>query len=335
MQNASLQDGVQGPLPDTALAGEIVRDGIARYIVTRGERIDRFVASHFSLAGTLRLHRAALGWDIARAPLNLAMAAPQAGVLLAAAGARRLGAERLAGVLRSRPLIQRTAVAREVAWLVQTELPELPARDGTREARRDALAETIVVDPRLIIAMQPMIAAIEASGTDPALRARIEAAVANYAGTRVAAAEITTALLSLGTGAAALSKLTPGAMTLGPALAAMLAQQAAVASFPLGGALGSLWYAAFPAAPSAVLAAGLTGGLVAGVAFAAAFAGIIADPVQRQLGLHQRRLRRLLGALEQQLLDPGAPGFAGHDYYVARLLDLFDLVAAAYRLAVR
>jgi hypothetical protein len=39
--------------------------------------------------------------------------------------------------------------------------------------------------------------------------------------------------------------------------------------------------------------------------------------------------------LEQQLLDPGAPGFAGHDYYVARLLDLFDLVAAAYRLAVR
>ena len=68
MQNASLPDGVQGPLPDTALAGEIVRDGIARYIVTRGERIDRFVASHFSLAGTLRLHRAALGWDIARAP---------------------------------------------------------------------------------------------------------------------------------------------------------------------------------------------------------------------------------------------------------------------------
>ena len=335
MQNASLPDGVQGPLPDTALAGEIVRDGIARYIVTRGERIDRFVASHFSLAGTLRLHRAALGWDIARAPLNLAMAAPQAGVLLAAAGARRLGAERLAGVLRSRPLIQRTAVAREVAWLVQTELLELPARDGTREARRDALAETIVVDPRLIIAMRPMIAAIEASGTDPALRARIEAAVANYAGTRVAAAEITTALLSLGTGAAALSKLTPGAITLGPALAAMLAQQAAVASFPLGGVLGSLWYAAFPAAPSAVLVAGLTGGLVAGVAVGAAFAGIIADPVQRQLGLHQRRLRRLLGALEQQLLDPSAPGYAEHDHYVARLLDLFDLVAAAYRLAVR
>jgi hypothetical protein len=49
----------------------------------------------------------------------------------------------------------------------------------------------------------------------------------------------------------------------------------------------------------------------------------------------QRRLRRLLGVLEQQLLDPSAPGYAVHDHYVARLLDLFDLVAAAYRLAVR
>jgi hypothetical protein len=322
-------------LPDAALARAIVHDGIARYIATRQARVGPFVDRHFSLPGTLRLHRAALGWDIARAPLNLAMAAPQAGLLLASAGARRLGARRLAGALRKPSLIQRTAVAREVAWLVQTELLELPARDGTHEATRDALAETILADPRLIATLQPMLAAIEAAGGDPAFRTRIEAAVANYAGTRAAAAEITTALLSLGTGAAALSKLTPGAMTLGPALAATLAQQAAVASFPLGGALGSLWYATFPAVPSGVLVAGLTGGLMAGAAVGAAFAGIVADPVQRRLGLHQRRLHRLLDAMQRQLLDPQAAGFAVHDHYVARLLDLFDLVGAAYRLAVR
>jgi hypothetical protein len=323
------------PAADAALASAIVRGGVVRYIAARRERIEPFVAAHFSMRGTLRLHRAALGWDIARAPLNLAMAAPQAGVWLAAAGARQLGARRVAARLRDTSLVRRTAVAREVAWLVQTELLELPALDGGREATRDALGETILADPLLIAALCPMLAAIEAAGADPALRVRIEAAVAGYAGTRTAAAEITTSLLSLGTGAAALSKLTPGAITLGPALAAALAQQAAVASFPFGGALGSLWYAAFPAVPSAVLVAGLTGGLMAGAAVGAAFAGIVADPVQRRLGLHQRRLHRLLGALEQQLLDPRAPGFAAHDHYVARLLDLFDLVGAAYRLAVR
>jgi hypothetical protein len=96
-----------------------------------------------------------------------------------------------------------------------------------------------------------------------------------------------------------------------------------------------LWYAAFPAAPSAVLMAGLTGGLMAGASVVAAFAGIVADPVQRRLGLHQRRLHRLLDALHRQLLDPQAPGFAVHDHYVARLLDLFDLVGTAYRLTAR
>ena len=321
--------------PDAALARAIVGNAVARYIAARRDRVGPFVDRHFSLPGTLRLHRAALGWDIALAPLNLAMAPPQAGLFLASAGARRLGAGRVAAALRGTSLIRRTAVAREVAWLLRTELLELPAREGKRQVVRDALAETIMADPQLAATLQPMLAAIAAGRADPVLRARVEAAIADYAGTRAAAAEITTALFSLGTGAAALSKLTPGAITLGPALAATLAQQAAVASFPLGGAMGSLWYAAFPAAPSAALVAGLTGGLMAGAAVGAAFAGIVADPVQRRLGLHQRRLHRLLDSLEEQLLDPRAAGFAVHEHYVARLLDLFDLVGAAYRLAGR
>jgi hypothetical protein len=320
-------------LSDGALVRAAVRDGILRYAAARHARVDAFVDLHFSLRGAMRLHRAALGWDIARAPLNLVMAGPQVGLQVAAIGARRLGASALSDRLRRRRLVQDTAVAREVAWLLHTELLELPVRDGDRIARQDALAETIVTDPRLVATLQPMLAAIGVAGRDPGLRMRIDAAVAGYATTRAAAAEITTSLLSLGTGAAALSKLTPGAITLGPALAGVLAQQAAVASFPLGTGLGALWYATFPVAPSAVLLAGLTGGLMTGAAVAAAFAGVIADPVQRRLGLHQRRLHRLIDALERQLLDARAPGFAVHDHYVARLLDMIDLVSAAYRMA--
>jgi hypothetical protein len=100
MQDVSLPSGLQAsPAADAALASAIVHGGVVRYIAARRERIEPFVAAHFSLPGTLRLHRAALGWDIARAPLNLAMAAPQAGVWLAAAGARRLGAQRVAARL--------------------------------------------------------------------------------------------------------------------------------------------------------------------------------------------------------------------------------------------
>jgi len=316
------------PKSDRALVEQIVDDGVRRYFRDRQERIGSFVDHNFSLRGSINLHRAAVGWDIARAPLNLAMAAPQVGLLVAAGAARKLGAPRIAAQLGSKRLVVHTAVGQELAWRLHRDLLELPYRQGERETTRDALAETILADDRVVAALAPALEAIGRNGDDLALRQRLEAAMTEYARTRAAATEIATALLSLGAGALVLKKLTPGALTLGPGLAAVIAQRAAVMSFPLGGTLGSLWYALFPVAPSAVLIAGLTGGLLAASTVASAFAGIVADPVQRALGLHQARLKRMLTALERQMDDPAAPGFIVHDHYVARLLDLFDIAGA-------
>jgi hypothetical protein len=318
-----------------ALARAIVDDGIRRYFAARRLRVGAFADNNFSLRGSLRLHRAALGWDIAKAPLNLTMAAPQVGLLVASQVARKVGAPRIAARLGNTRLVVHTAVGRELAWRLHADLLELPYRDGKRETRKDALAETILSDPRVVDAVTPALDALGARGDDPALRQRLEAAMGEYARTRAAASEITTALFSLSAGALALRRLTPGALSLGPSLAAAITQRAAVMSFPMGGALGSMWYTLFPVAPSAVLVAGLTGGLLAASTVASAFAGVVADPVQRKLGLHQMRLRRLLDALERQMEDPAAPGFVVHDHYVARLLDLFDVVGAVARMAAR
>jgi hypothetical protein len=323
----------QPPASTKATLSAIVTDATTQYFVSRHHRVAWFVDRHFSVGGSLRLHRAAIGWDVARAPFNLTMAAPQAALLLAAATARRLGAMRTERLLRDRTLLLRTAVGRELTWLVHTELLELPFQVGARVSSRDALAETILAAPAVLAALQAPVEAIREHGVDPAMRRRLEAALLRYTGSRAAAAEIATALLNLGTGAALVHQMTPGALTLGPALAASLAQHAAVSSFSLGTGLGSIWFSMFPVAPSAALVAGLTGGLLAGASVAAAFAGVVTDPVQRQLGLHQRRLHRMLTALERQMQDPQAPGFALHDHYVARLLDLVDLLGAVYRFA--
>jgi len=323
------------PGADRAYATQIVEDGVRRYFAERRSRVRPFVDRNFSLRGSIRLHRAAVGWDIARAPLNLTMAAPQVGVLIAAKAAAKLGATRVASRLGNTRLVVHTAVGKELAWRLHADLLELPYQTGDRVAEKDALAETILSDPRVVAALTPALEAIGARGDDPALRRRLEEAMAEYTRTRAAATEITTALLSLSTGALALRKLTPGAFSLGPTLAAAIAQRAAVLSFPMGGALGSVWYTLFPVAPSAVLVAGLTGGLLAASTVASAFAGVVADPVQRRFGLHERRLLRMLDALERQMEDPSAPGFVVHDHYVARLLDLFDVAGALVRMAVR
>jgi hypothetical protein len=313
---------------DQAFARQIVEDGVSRYFEACRERIRPFVDRNFSLRGSIRLHRAAVGWDLARAPLNLTMAAPQVGLLLAAKAAGRLGANRMAASLHGKRLVVHTAVGKELAWRLHADLLQLPYTSDGRIAARDALAETILADPRVVASLAPALQAIGTSGDDPVLRRRLDAAMTEYARTRAASTEITTAIISLGAGALALRKLTPGALSLSPALAATVVRRAATMSFPLSGALGPLWYALFPVAPAAVLVMGLTGGLLAASTAASAFAGVIADPVQRKIGLHEWRLRRMVDALERQMHDPAAPGFVVHDHYVARLLDLFDMAGA-------
>ena len=320
------------PPLDRDLALSAVEAGTRRYFAARRDKVTPFVDAHFSLPGTLGLHRVAVGWDIAKAPLNLTLAAPQIGMQLGAMAARKLGAARVAGVL-GRSILLRTAVSREIEWLVQTELLELPRRQTGRESQRDASAAAILEDPALTTAIQAALATLGRHSDDPAFRHRLEQAMAEYATSRAAAAEITTGLLTLSAGALALNKLTPGAATLGPALAGLMAQQAAVSAFPLGGWLGGVWYGLFPAVPSAMMTVGTTGGLMLAAAAFAAFAGVVSDPIQRATGLHRVRLMRMLDGLERQFFDPGAAGFAVHDHYVARLLDLFDMVGMALRLA--
>ena len=140
-------------------------------------------------------------------------------------------------------------------------------------------------------------------------------------------------LLLAGTGATVLKELTPGALSLGPALAAAIAHQAAVASFPLGAGLGGLWYGVFAAAPSAALVVGVTGGLMVVAAATTAFAGILSDPLLRKAGLHRKRLHHLIDVLGDQLKGRDQRAFAVRDHYVARIFDLVDLLRTAYRVA--
>ena len=73
-----------------------------------------------------------------------------------------------------------------------------------------------------------------------------------------------------------------------------------------------------------------SGDVISG-AVLAAFSGVITDPLQRRLGLHRRRLSRLLDALERGLCSERAQHVTMRDHYIARLVDLFDLAALALR----
>ena len=324
------------PKPDSRaaeqqLARAVVRDAARRYVASRLDRVDAFIDCHFTLAGSLALHRHALGWDLVRAPLNLFLTVPALAAKLASRAARRAGRHRLATWLAGRRVLCETALAREIEWRVATELLEIPCLQRDRASSRDALAEAVLADSRVAgLLVTPPTAP---SPGEREFRGRLVAAIESYTGSRAATAEIPTGVVASGIGALAVKQATPGLVTLGSALAAAIAQQNAVAAFPLGAGLGGLWYGWFPVTPTAGLLAATTGGVVIGGAVLAAFSGIVTDPLKRRLGLHRRRLLRLLGQLERALCDERGESVTMRDHYVARLIDLLDLVAGAWRLS--
>ena len=309
---------------DRALARDIVSVAVARYGESRHAKIEAFARDNFSFLGSLRLHRHAVGLDMIRAPANLAMSAPFLTTQIIAAGCRAMGRKQSAAWLESRRFYLKTDVARELEWRFFVDLLELPFTQGSRASERDALAEELLRDPRVEGAISEQLQASGVQGHDAEFRAWLSGALNTYQSTRVSSADMSNALLGAGIGAVAFKQLTPGMLSLGPIAAHALVQSAAIASFPLGAGLGGVWYGLFPAVAPAALTIGTTGGLVAFGALFTAFSGVVSDPVQRRLGIHQRRLKKLLKCLEQELRGEGEARFTVRDHYVARILDLFE-----------
>lgn len=326
--------------PETA--EEIVQAAARRYIQGCRDRIPGFVDETYSLTGSLRLHRHALGWDMLRAPANILLSVPHLAIRLAARtfglagralGPRGQALGRLGRRLGDARLLMDTDLGRELAWRVTTRLLRLPADDGHgRVSHDDALALEIMADPRIQRRLVRFAELVRDRARDPKTRADLQAKLKIYADSRTAAAELVTALSAASTGAVLFHNLTPGMVSLVPALSGAIAHQMAIASFPLGSSLGGLWYGVFPAAVPASAWAVAVGGVLASAAVLTAFAGVLADPVQRSIGTHQRRLERLLDAVEEDLVAGGGGVLHLRDHYVPRLVDLMDVLAGIARL---
>ncbi|MFO1423984.1 MAG: DUF6635 family protein [Candidatus Competibacteraceae bacterium] len=318
---------------DEALAAQIhaaVTEATQQYLAERRVRVDVFARRHYSFQGALRVNRHALGLDLARTPLNVLWAIPH---LLARGGVKLSRVLRLEGVARCLDHLPpgfKTDVEREIEWLIYSELLELPFEQAGRRCSRDALLETILAHPTIGQLLLPELLQLDELAHRQDFRRRLEDYLVTYTTSRAAAADLSGSLLSLAAGVAAFKQFTPGTMAIGGAAATAIANQLAIANFMLGPTLGSLYYGLFPATASTGLLVATTGGLMLAVSILSAGAGVIADPLQQALGLHRRKLMKLLDALEQELTGQGGD-YRLHDAYVARVFDLWDLLQIATR----
>ncbi len=322
-------------LDDTQVARihAAVIEATRRYLADRRARVGPFTRKHFSFRGALRINRRALGKDLLRTPANVMWAVPQ---LLARGGAilsRKLRLHSVARRLERLPAGFKTDVEREIEWLIYSELLELPfARDG-RRCSRDALLEEVLAHPTISELLIPELLRLDELAQRQNFRQRLEDYLITYTSSRTAAADLSGSLLSLAAGVAAFKQFTPGAMAVGSVTATAIANQLAIANFLLGPSLGSLYYSVFPATASAGLLVATTGGLLLALGVLSAGAGVITDPLQQAFGLQERKLLKLLDALEAELTEQGN-GYRLHDAYAARIFDLWDLLQTTTRALV-
>lgn len=302
----------------TTAVRDAIEAGIQDYFSLCRSQIPHFIKTHFWVPGCWQTNRLAFGVDLLRAPINLIWAPLYLcfQLLFFALGkAGWLGAKKWAAKI---PAGLTTKVQRNINGLIQNELLDVEKLHTC-------------IDKYLLPVANQLIAEQELHGEDKRkvyseLNSIVDDALKQLMQSRTAAADISNTIFAAMVGAIAFKKFTPGGIGIGLIVAGVWVKLRAQQNFMLGETAGGWYYTVFP--PQA----NTTENLVAIIAVMlvlsviATFSGLVTDPLQALLGVHKRRLNKLVNRLEHNLLQRSSAGFKTFDPYVARILDLFDTV---------
>lgn len=268
---------------------------IDRRETLRRAEINRFVRKRYGLHGTFALHRAALGWDLIRAPLNVTLSPVFLIVRFLSGLLSLLGAKSMASWLADRKIFLMSDVSR----VIISDLSHFTDDLQSKGLGPDAPIKTT------------------------------QAAIVNHAEVRNAVADITTSLAVLLSGFLLFHRATPGIISLTGPLAHLRVHSTAVQDFWLGDSFGRAWYWVFPVelSPWQVIVTGII--LAVTSSLITAFAGLIADPVQMATGIHRRRMERMFARLDNSKNKSGR--LLAREHFLARIGDLSDTILSIWR----
>jgi hypothetical protein len=199
-------------------------------------------------------------------------------------------------------LFIQTSISREIQWKIQTKLLELPCTSNERQSNNEALLQEIFKDSKIHNQLISTIKVLAPHANNKEVIARIEDVLDEYTGSRVAASDITVSLITAATGLIALNKITPGLASLSNSVATGLTNSTAIHSFWGGSWAGGVYYSIVPASVPGLFTAGIFTSILVPASFIATFSGILTDPIQNILGLHNKRLNKLIETTEDILL---------------------------------
>ena len=341
----------------------VILDAVHQYFEDCRSRLPDFVDRQFGFKGAWRNNKVAFGGDILRAPLNLFWAPFYALICLARYFLNKVaikeGSSTNAVVFRSLQLLNRapsglnSEVQKQISNCVRQDLlNDIQESNQLTETKdeKHSCTHSLSQNPHdntppliagyisnAVFALQyssQTISRAEVFELTEKFEPLIQESLQEYEVTRNASADISNGVSCTILGAFAFQKFTPGGIGIGFFLASILSNTLAAKNFIFGETLGSYFYGFFPAEPSMLLTALSMAFVLALLAACAAFSGLITDPIQSALGLHQRRLRHMLNAMEADFMRdfslkshaPSNTQFRPRDQYLARLMDSVDMI---------
>lgn len=302
---------------------------IRNYILSRKQKIPGFVKTNFSFSGAAKINRKALGWDIIKAPLNLAWQIPNITIKSISPIFNKIGLKKIDDYAKKIPNGIKTAVQDEIDRLIIIELLELPYKNNKIISKSDTLLSEILNQPEIKHLFQTQLDLIYSKFKQEGFRQALEKRLQDYSVSRIAISELAGNVISLASGASMMGKVTPGGISFGAGLAAAITQQSAINNFFLGPAIGGIYYGIFPTTASLGLLLASTSAILAVLAMVTSLSGLITDPVLAQLGIHEKRLNQMLDSLEDELLYTSDSNLKFSEQYLARIFDILDCLKIA------
>ncbi|KMQ75954.1 DUF6635 family protein [Marinobacter subterrani] len=301
---------------------QALRSAVERYFDDCRARIPAFIDRHFHYPGAIATNRKALGWDMLRAPINLLWAP-----VYALACVLKMLLPKSSGLSWFHRLVNRVPAG--LTTRVQQHISHLILVELLNNGHEKALLESYLIEELEAVYQRSDCDPINHTQFKKLIGPLVADTLSQYRVTRTASADISNSITCTVLGAFAFQKFTPGGIGLGVVLASMLAKTLAARDFILGETIGGWYYSLFPPEPSLATTAGVMLAVMAALAAFAALSGVIFDPVQAAVGLHRRRLHKLLDHLQKDITLSTQSSFRPKDQFVARILDTFDMIRSS------
>lgn len=262
---------------------------IEEFIAGKRSQVDSFVQNHFSLQETWKLQKKSVALDIVLYPLNTLWSIPYLTIKKSVEVIDKLGWAPITKSLDYIPSGFKTRYQKQTEALITKDFMSSQAANDLVRSLEHSAGISKILSPTELTEIEIKISNLITKEID------------NHTSSQILITDLTTSAITLLAGKWMFGDGNISVLGMGRKIARKFANDKASEKFFLGKKAGTVFYKAFPVAPtkSQIYFAAASIGLMLTIFSLAA--AVLSDPLRKKLGLHHKKLNTLVNNLEEKI----------------------------------